>query len=131
MAEDKTKGSDLLDREGQGGVTAAFEQAVANWSHAKYILTLYVTGMRPRSQRAIENIRRLCEEHLAGRYELQIIDIYQQPELAQEAQLLAAPTLVKKLPPPLRQIMGDLADDGRVLLALGVKRPENQDPVIP
>lgn len=106
-------------------LTAVFEQAAAHQSDVKFVLTLYITGMRPRSQRAIDNIRRLCDEHLAGRYELQIIDIYQQPALAQSAQIIAAPTLVKKLPPPLRQIVGDMSDDGRVLLALGIRLPES------
>jgi circadian clock protein KaiB len=123
MAEENLQHSDDTN-----DLTAAFEQAAAAHSEAHYILTLYVTGMRPKSQRAIENVRRLCEEHLAGRYELQIIDIYQQPALAVGAQIVAAPTLVKKLPPPLRQIIGDMADDGRVLVALGVKVPETSEP---
>ena len=102
-------------------LVAAFEQAAADPSLAVYVLNLYVTGLRPRSQRAIENIRRLCDKHLPGRYELQIVDIYQQPKLAEDAQIVAAPTLVKSLPPPLRQIIGDMSDDGRVLVALGIK----------
>jgi circadian clock protein KaiB len=105
-------------------LAAAFARAAAAEAETRYVLTLYVTGLRPRSQRAIENVRRLCDEHLAGRYELKIIDIYQQPALAQGAQVIAAPTLVKELPPPLRQIIGDMSDDGRVLVALGVKVPE-------
>ncbi len=80
--------------------------------------------MRPRSQRAIENIRRLCEEHLRGHYELKIIDIYQQPGLAEGAQIVAAPTLVKMLPLPLRKLIGDMSDEGRVLVALGIQVPE-------
>jgi len=100
---------------------SAFERAAADHSNHRYVLTLYVTGIRPRSQRAIENIRRLCEKHLPGRYELQIIDIYQQPTLAQNAQIVAAPTLVKKLPPPLCRVIGDMSDDGRMLAALGVR----------
>jgi circadian clock protein KaiB len=111
----------------EGDLGAAFEQAAADASEEHYVLTLYVTGMRPRSQRAIENIRRLCEEHLRGRYELQIIDIYQQPSFAREAQIIAAPTLVKRLPPPLRRIIGDLSDDGRVLVAMGIKAPDRSE----
>ncbi len=91
-------------------------------------MTLYVAGMRPQSQRAIENIRRLCDEHLAGRCELRIVDIYQQPAAAQSAQVIAAPTLMKQLPPPLRQVIGDMSDDGRVLVALGIKTPEAREP---
>ena len=107
---------------------AAFEQAAATQGEVHYLLTLYVTGLRPRSQLAIDNIRRLCEEHLAGRYELQIVDIYQQPGLAAGAQIIAAPTLVKRLPPPLRQVIGDMSDDGRVLVALGIKVPGQPAP---
>jgi len=125
---DKTTHSDNPLDDGTAELTTAFERAAADQSQVRYVLTLYVTGMRPRSQRAIENIRRLCDEHLAGRYELQIIDIYQQPAYAQAAQIIAAPTLVKKLPPPLRQIIGDMSDDGRVLVALGVKVPEGREP---
>jgi len=128
MPEDKTTQDDNFINDDTGDLAAAFEQAAAGQSNVQYVLTLYVAGMRSRSQRAIENIRRLCEEHLAGRYELQIIDIYQQPALAQGAQIIAAPTLVKKLPPPLRQIIGDMSDDGRVLVAMGVKSPENPEP---
>ena len=127
MPEDKTTQNDNFVNDDTGDLAAAFAQAAAGQAHVKYVLTLYVTGLRPRSQRAIENIRRLCEEHLAGRYELQIIDIYQQPALAQGAQIIAAPTLVKKLPPPLRQIIGDMSDDGRVLVALGIALPENAE----
>jgi circadian clock protein KaiB len=128
MADNETTQCDDSTSDDMGGLAAAFEHAAADQPHLNYILTLYVTGLRPASQRAIENIRRLCEEHLAGRYDLQIVDIYQQPALAQDAQIVAAPTLVKKLPPPLRQVIGDLSDDGRVLVALGVKLPGNQEP---
>ena len=128
MLEDKTTpDGNFIDAETRD-LTAAFVQAAAGLPRARYILTLYVAGLRPRSQRAIENIRRLCEEHLPGRYELQIIDIYQQPALAQGAQIVAAPTLVKKLPLPLRQIIGDMSDDGRLLVALGIEMPENPAP---
>jgi circadian clock protein KaiB len=125
MPEDKSTQDGHFSHDDGGELAAALERAAAGASDAKYVLTLCVAGMRPRSQRSIENIRRLCEEHLAGRYELQIIDIYQQSGLAKDAQIVAAPTLVKKLPPPLRQIIGDLSDDGRVLVAMGIKMPEN------
>jgi circadian clock protein KaiB len=128
MPDDETTQDDNIINNDTGELTAAFERAAADQSKAQYVLTLYVAGMRPRSQRAIDNIRRMCEEHLAGRYELQIIDIYQQPTLAQGAQIVAAPTLVKKLPPPLRQVIGDMSDDGRVLVAMGIKLPENLEP---
>jgi circadian clock protein KaiB len=85
---------------------------------AHYVLRLYVTGLTPRSARAIENMRRICEEHLTGRYDLEVIDIYQRPEAAREVQLIAAPTLVKLLPAPLRRIIGDLSDRDKVLRGL-------------
>ena len=85
---------------------------------ARYVLRLYVTGSTPRSARAIENMRRICDEHLAGRYDLEVVDIYQRPEAAREFQLIAAPTLVRLLPEPLRRVIGDLSDRDRVLHGL-------------
>jgi circadian clock protein KaiB len=84
----------------------------------KYALRLYITGHTPRSTRSIENLRRLCEMYLKDRYELEVIDIYQQPSLAKEMQILAAPTLVKALPLPLRRLVGDFSDQNRVVLGL-------------
>lgn len=94
------------------------ELAAASAEH--FVLRLFVSGLGARSQRAIENVKRLCDTHLAGRYELQIIDLYQQPELAKDQQLVAAPTLIKKLPLPLRKLVGDMHDGARVLVMLGV-----------
>ena len=127
MAEDETK-PDANSARDRDDLTAALERAMADQSQVKYLLTLYVTGMRPSSQRAIDNIQRLCEEHLPGRYELKIIDIYQQPALAEGEQIIAAPTLVKRLPEPLRRIIGDMSDEGRVLVAMGIKAPEKPEP---
>lgn len=87
-----------------------------------YVLRLYITGLTPRSTRAVENVRAICEEHLQGRHELEVIDIYQQPGLAQDAQIIAAPTLIKHLPPPLRRVIGDMASTERVLVGLDIKR---------
>jgi circadian clock protein KaiB len=101
----------------------AFERAIAESPDSRFVLRLYVSGMTARSRQAIENIRQLCEQHLAGRYDLEIIDIYQQPGLAKDAQVIAAPTLVKTLPPPLRKIIGDMGDPGRILVVLGVAPP--------
>jgi circadian clock protein KaiB len=84
----------------------------------RYTLRLYVTGMTPRSARAIENVRAICEKHLEGRYELQVIDIYQQPALASSEQIVAAPTLIKTLPLPLRRIIGDMSNEDRLLVGL-------------
>jgi circadian clock protein KaiB len=86
----------------------------------KYVLRLYVTGMTARSARTIENLQTFCEKHLAGRYELQVIDVYQQPELARTEQIVAVPTLIKKLPLPLRRLIGDMSDEHRVLVGLGL-----------
>ena len=87
----------------------------------KYVLRLYVAGMTHNSVQAIENIRRICEEHLEGRYELQVIDVYQQPVLAQGEQIVAAPTLVKKLPLPLRTFIGTMVDEERILIGLDLR----------
>lgn len=86
----------------------------------EYILRLFITGTTARSTRAIENMRRICAESLHGRYNLEIIDIYEHPELTKEFQIVAAPTLVKALPLPLRRIIGDLSDKQRVLAGLDV-----------
>jgi len=88
----------------------------------KYVLKLYVAGMTPNSVRAVENLRRICEEHLRGKYDLEVIDIYQQPELASSEQIIAAPTLVKKLPLPLRKFIGGLSETEKVLVGLDIKR---------
>lgn len=92
----------------------------------KYILRLYVTGMTPRSINAIENIRKICEENLKGRYELEVIDIYQEPEYAKKEQILAAPTLIKKLPLPLRKFIGDMSDKEKILVGLNLVSKEGK-----
>jgi circadian clock protein KaiB len=86
-----------------------------------YSLRLYITGQTPRSAASIRNLREVCGEFLEGRFELQVIDLYQQPELAKEAQVVAAPTLIKKLPLPLRRLVGDLSNRNEVLLGLDIK----------
>jgi circadian clock protein KaiB len=87
----------------------------------RYILKLYVAGQSPKSVNAIANIKKICDEHLQGRYELEVIDLYQQPHRAQGEQIIAVPTLIKKLPPPLRRIIGELSDTGRVLVGLDIQ----------
>ncbi len=104
-----------------------FEQAVKNSKDKRYLLKLYIAGATPKSTQAILNIKKICEEHLKGRYDLEVIDIYQQPTLAQGEQILAAPTLVKKLPPPLRKFIGSMADAERVLVGLDLKAVEMKD----
>jgi circadian clock protein KaiB len=86
-----------------------------------YVLRLYIAGVSPRSSHAVENIKKICEEYLEGRYELEVIDIYQHPELAKMEQVIAAPTLVKKLPPPLRKFIGDLSDREKILVGMDLK----------
>ncbi len=104
--------------------TEEFAEATAKRDRAKYVLRLYVTGMTPKSTRAITNVRDLCKKHLAGRYELKVIDIYQQPKLAKGEQIIAAPTLIKKLPLPLRRLIGDMSDTERFLVGIDLK-PKN------
>ena len=87
----------------------------------KYLLRLYVTGTTGRSVRAIQNVRRICEEHLKGLYDLEVIDIYKNLPLARGDQIIAAPTLIKRLPVPLRRLIGDMSDVQRVLLGLDIR----------
>jgi circadian clock protein KaiB len=101
-----------------------FEKAIEKKDAQKYVLRLYVSGLTPRSTLAIENIRKICEDHLKGRYDLEVVDIFQQPEMAREAQIIAAPTLIKKLPLPLRKFIGDLSDTERILVGLEIKEKE-------
>ena len=102
-------------------VTKAFELAIEETKKGFYVLRLYVSGLTPNSQRAIKNVRKICAEHLEGRYQLDIIDIYQQPTLAREAQIVAAPTLVKELPLPLRKFIGDMSKTEQILCGLNIK----------
>jgi circadian clock protein KaiB len=97
------------------------EKASKTGDKQKYILKLYITGATPRSTKAIMNIRKICEEHLKGRYELEIIDIFQQPVLAKGEQIIAAPTLIKKLPLPLRRFIGDMSDADKILVGLDLR----------
>ncbi len=92
---------------------------------SKYILTLYVTGTSPRTKVAIDNLNRICE--LEGRYELEIVDVLEHPQRAEDAKILATPTLIKQLPLPLRRVIGDLSDKQKVLLGLEV-RPNGDSP---
>lgn len=100
----------------------AYEELLAESSEERYVLRLYVTGMTPRSTEAIAMIKSICKEHLEGRYDLEVIDIYQHPQLARDEQIIAVPTLVKHLPVPLRRFIGNLSDKDRVLLGLDLRR---------
>ena len=88
---------------------------------AKYLLRLYVTGTTGKSMRAIQNVRRICDEHLHGLYDLEVVDIYKNLPLARGDQIIAAPTLIKRLPVPLRRMIGDMSDEQRVLVGLDLR----------
>ncbi len=103
---------------------AEFERALSRSTQKQYLLRLYVTGTTPKSMRAIANIKGICEQHLKGRYELEVIDIYQQKDLAKKADILAAPTLIKRLPLPLRKMIGDMANTQRMLVGLDLRPKE-------
>lgn len=87
----------------------------------QYVLRLYVTGTTGRSVHAIQNVKRICEEHLRGRYELEVVDLYKNLPLARGDQIVAAPTLIKRLPAPLRRLIGDMSDEQRVLVGLDLR----------
>ena len=104
-----------------------FESALTSEKKGdKYVLRLFVAGINPKSRKAIENLRKILEENLKGQYELEIIDIYQQPIFAKEGQIVAAPTLIKELPPPLRRFVGDMSNKERILLGLDIKKEDNE-----
>jgi len=103
---------------------AALEAAAAH-DNDRYVLRLYVTGSSRHSTRAIVNIRKICEEHLKGRYELEIVDISQDPTLVMGEQIIAAPTLIKKLPLPLRRFIGDMSQTERILIGLDLRETKS------
>jgi len=102
--------------------TRAFERSLGIAQNAKYVLRLYVTGTTPQSVRAVANVKKICEQFLKGRYDLEVIDLYQHPTLAHGEQIIAAPTLIKKLPYPLRRIIGDMSSTERVLVGLDLRK---------
>ncbi|MEI7556268.1 circadian clock KaiB family protein [Candidatus Chlorohelix sp.] len=106
-----------------------FEKSQNPAEFEKYVLRLFVTGTTPKSAQAIQNIQKICEELLEGRYRLEVIDIYQQPEKAIEAQIVAVPTLIKQLPFPLRKIVGNLSDVERVITSLGLHVEKSDDAI--
>ncbi len=112
------------NRNGRSGGSNA--RRGSNSSGERYVLKLYIAGMTPRSVRAVENVKAVCETHLRGRYRLKIIDIYQQPTLAKGDQIIAVPTLLKKLPAPLRTLIGDLSNAERVLVGLDLRQVKSR-----
>lgn len=110
--------------------TEVFEKAIKEAGNKLYVLRLYVAGQTLKSSQAIANIKKVCDQHLKGRYELEVIDIYQQPTLAEGEQIIAVPTLVKKLPLPLRRFIGTMADEERILMGLDLIT-RKADPEVP
>ncbi len=91
-----------------------------------FVLRLYVAGQTPKSMAAFANLKKICEEHLAGKCQIEVIDLLKNPQLASGDQILAIPTLVRKLPPPLRKIIGDLSNTERVLVGLDIRSQKQQ-----
>jgi circadian clock protein KaiB len=116
MTQKRRESHDPIDR------VPDLDKAIEGKSNQHYVLRLFVTGLTPRSRIAIENIKKICEENLKGRYDLEVIDIYQQPEEIREEQILASPTLIKKLPLPLRKVIGDMSNTDRILVGLDLKK---------
>lgn len=100
---------------------AQLKEALREREQARYVLRLYVAGLTPRSSAAIQAVKQVCDEHLEGRYDLEVIDIYEQPTLAKGEQIIAAPTLIKQLPLPLRRLIGDMADTQKILVGLDLR----------
>jgi circadian clock protein KaiB len=100
---------------------ADFERALESRDDRQYLLTLYITGATPKSLRAIRSVKEICEKHLHGHYKLEVVDIYQQPEKAKSQDIVAAPTLIKQLPQPLRKLIGDMANTDRILMGLDLR----------
>jgi|SRR5579863_5183958 len=109
----------IMEKKSKSNATQRFERAYHRGTDDRYVLRLYVAGATPASQRAIAKVKLLCDQHLKGRYELEIVDIYQQPKLAQTVQIVAVPTLVKLMPSPLRKFIGDMSKLERTLLGPG------------
>ena len=103
------------------GWAGKVEQADSHSRQAKYVLRLYVSGSTLKSSRAVENIKRVCEQHLKNRYDLEVIDIYQQAKLARDQQIVAVPMLIKRLPLPLRRLIGDMSNQKKVLFGLDLR----------
>lgn len=112
--------SNVNNKEKDGDVTAEFEEALDKQDTEQYVLRLYIAGNNLRSQTAIENIKNICEENLNGRFELEIIDIYQDLKKNVDDMILAAPTLIKQLPLPLRRMIGDMTNKERILVGLDI-----------
>jgi circadian clock protein KaiB len=115
MSQDQPDNTQPTDK------SAEFERLLDDQQQQQFVLRLYVTGLTPRSTQAINTIKDICEEELKGRYQLEVIDLAKQPELAKGEDIIAAPTLIKQLPLPLRRLIGDLSNKERVLLGLDLR----------
>jgi len=108
----------------KAGSAGEMKQAASHSRQPKYVLRLYISGSTSKSALAVENIKRVCEQHLKNRYDLEVIDIYQQAKLARDEQIVAVPTLIKRLPLPLRRLIGDLSNVKKVLFGLDLRMRE-------
>ncbi len=108
-------------RRPEGTSVKAMAETAEKGKKQRYLLRLYVTGLSPQSIKAIQNVKKICDEHLRGRYDLEVVDLYQRPNLAKGEQIIAAPTLIKKLPLPLRRIIGDMSNTKRLLVGLDLR----------
>jgi circadian clock protein KaiB len=110
---------------GKPGWAGELERFGSQSPHTKYVLRLYVSGSTLKSARAVENIKRVCEQHLKNRYDLEVVDVYQQANLVGDDRVVTVPTLIIRLPPPRRRVMRDLSNQENVLLALGLRHGED------
>lgn len=111
----------MEEKKPEKNITEEFLEAIKQKKNRKFILRLFITGITPRSIDAVEEVRKLCEEHLKGHYELEVIDLYTQPQAASTNQIIAAPTLIKLLPLPVRKIVGDMTEKEKLLAGLDIQ----------
>ena len=109
------------------GRTAIRSNTCADISMSKLLLKLYITGQSNHSGQAVSNLYRICEEEFPGQYEIVVIDVLREPQLAEEDKILVTPTLIKQLPPPLKRLIGDLSDKKQVLLGLNIQSHNSLD----
>lgn len=109
-----------MSAKGEAGTPGSLEPQSEEPPEERYVLRLFIAGSSPSSAQAVDRLHLICQQHLEGRYDLEIVDVHQQPERASADDIFAIPTLLRELPAPLRRIIGDLSDEGRVLIALGI-----------
>lgn len=127
MRSNAMKNDELPNRDGRDSSATVeqtlkeFEKLVADLAQPSYLFRLYVSGTSPRSTLAITNVRKICERYLAGHYELEVIDVYQQPSETKSAQVIAVPTLIKEVPLPPQRFVGDMSDTERIVIGLNLR----------